>query len=441
MSKTFILDTNVLLSDPSALFSLEDNNIVLPLIVIEELDRNKDRQDEAGRNARETSRKLKALIREHKSLKDGIPLINGGTLRVMSVEDIGVADCDSAIPSELNQKAGDNLILSFCKAFQQKEPDVILITQDVLLSLKAETLGINCEDYKKLSVAESIKSLFTGVETLNEIDVNQFYSPEGLILTPEQEAELHPNEFLVLQDGSRSALGRYIGPGKPVKELTKTSVNKIQARNKEQKFALDLLLDPEVNLVTCIGQAGTGKTLLAIAAGLSQVLDKPQRYKSLVICRPIQPVGKDIGFLPGTMEEKMEPWIAPIKDNLRYLITEGKRGKFNEQVINDYFEQGIIEVEAMTFIRGRSIANAYMIIDEAQNLNVHELKTILTRAGEGTKIVLTGDIEQIDNMYVDSVSNGLTVAIEKFKDHKIAGHVTLKKGERSELATLAATIL
>jgi PhoH-like ATPase len=445
MSKTYVLDTNVLLSDSNAINSFEDNTVVLPLIVIEELDRHKDRQDEVGRNARETSRKLTALIAEHKDLRNGIPLFNGGTLRVLSAENLGTA---FSIPPELDPKSGDNVIIAFCKAFQVVQPDLILISRDLLLRLKAEALGIPCEDYKKLSVADSVKSLYTGVETLDGIDVNEFYSPEGLVLSEEASKDLFSNEFLVLQDGTgRSALGRYMAPGKPIKALGPSSVDRIQARNKEQKFALDLLLDPNVNLVTIIGQAGTGKTLLAIAAGLDQV-QMPMsgkgakgRYKSLVICRPIQPVGKDIGFLPGTMEEKMEPWIAPIKDNLRYLLSDGKKGKSNEEVIQYYFDQGVIEVEAMTFIRGRSIANAFMIIDEAQNLNVHELKTILTRAGEGTKIVLTGDIEQIDNMYVDSVSNGLTVAIEKFKEYAIAGHVTLKKGERSELATLAASIL
>ena len=209
----------------------------------------------------------------------------------------------------------------------------------------------------------------------------------------------------------------------------------------EQRFALDLLLNPSIPLVTVVGSAGTGKTLLAIAAGLHQVLDA-KRYKSLIVCRPIQPLGKDIGYLPGTMEEKMEPWVAPIKDNLRYLLSaDGKKSKRGEETMQMLFENGTIEVEAMTFIRGRSIANAFMIIDEAQNLNAHELKTIITRVGEGTKIVLTGDIEQIDNMYVDSVSNGLTIAIEKFKDSELSGHVTLTKGERSMLATLAANIL
>jgi PhoH-like ATPase len=226
-----------------------------------------------------------------------------------------------------------------------------------------------------------------------------------------------------------------------LRPISNYSPCKIEGKNKEQKFAIDLLLNSEIPLVTVVGLAGSGKTLLAIASGLHQVIDA-KRYKSLIICRPIQPLGKDIGYLPGTLEEKLEPWIAPIKDNLRYLLSaDGKKSKRGEETMQMLFENGTIEVEAMTFIRGRSIANAFIIIDEAQNLNAHELKTIITRVGEGTKIVLTGDIEQIDNMYVDSVSNGLTIAIEKFKDSEISGHVTLTKGERSSLATIAASIL
>jgi PhoH-like ATPase len=258
--------------------------------------------------------------------------------------------------------------------------------------------------------------------------------------------DLYPNEFLILKNGNDSVLARFLGPGLPLKHIEPRGIGKFMPKNKEQIFAIDLLMDANVKLVTLIGKAGSGKTLCALAAGLEQVIGNvgkgsKNRYKTLVITRPIQPMGKDVGYLPGTLDEKMEPWIAPIKDNLRFLITEGRKGTFNEQILNEYFENGIIEVEAMTFIRGRSIADAIIIVDEAQNLTVHELKTILTRVGENTKIILTGDIEQIDNMYLDSVSNGLSVAVEKFKTQPIAGHITLIKGERSELATIAANCL
>lgn len=443
MTKTYILDTNVLLSDPNALFSFEDNDVVLPLIVIEELDRQKDRQDEVGRNARETARKLSELLKNTKHTNHTpIQLDCGGRLFVMSSLDF----TNFKMAPELDATRGDNQIIAFCKALQSEKPELILVTRDLLLRLKAEAVGVPCQDYKKFSVATSANSLYNGVRSVvGQYDVDNLYAaskvPATDFLTFDDLKTLNPNQFLVVkQEGTdRSALARYTG--KEVQVINTYSPCKIEGRNKEQKFAIDLLLDPAIKLTTIVGSAGTGKTLLAIAAGLHLVLDA-KKYKSLVVCRPIQPLGKDIGYLPGTMEEKMEPWVAPIKDNLRYLLSaDGKKSKRGEETLEMLFENGTIEVEAMTFIRGRSISGAYMIIDEAQNLNVHELKTIITRVGEGTKIVLTGDIEQIDNMYVDSLSNGLTVAIEKFKEYPIAGHVTLIKGERSELATLAASIL
>jgi PhoH-like ATPase len=276
-------------------------------------------------------------------------------------------------------------------------------------------------------------------ENVKDEDIEWFYDHKEI--EPPNGISLHPNEFVIMKNDmfNKSALARFSNG--MLKSISTYSPCKIEGRNKEQKIALDLLLNPDIPLVTVVGSAGTGKTLLAIASGLHQVIDT-KRYKSLIVCRPIQPLGKDIGFLPGTMEEKMEPWVAPIKDNLRYLLTaDGKKSKRSEETMQMLFDNGTIEVEAMTFIRGRSIANAFMIIDEAQNLNAHELKTIITRVGEGTKIVLTGDIEQIDNMYVDSVSNGLTIAIEKFKDSELSGHITLVKGERSALATMASQIL
>lgn len=443
--KTFVLDTNVLLSDSNAMFSFKEHDVVLPMIVLEELDRHKDRQDEVGRHARETSRKLTEITKEHKAFDEPIPLGEGqGSLRILSFNSLGFSDLKELIPSELEGKSGDNQILAVCTAFKRKNPDVemVLVSRDILLRLKAHALGILADDYKKLHVAESISGLYTGETTLvGDYDLDRFYR-EGVLELPEEvKSTLYENQFLLVKkEGTESsAIMRYKG-GK-VKGITEFAPSKIEGRNKEQKFAIDLLMDPSISLVTIVGSAGTGKTLLAIAAGIHQVIDQ-KRYKSLIVCRPIQPLGKDIGFLPGTMEEKMEPWVAPIKDNLRYLLSaDGKKSKRGEETLQMLFENGTIEVEAMTYIRGRSIANAFMVIDEAQNLNGHELKTIITRVGEGTKIVLTGDIEQIDNMYVDSVSNGLTVAIEKFKQYDISGHVTLTKGERSKLATIAASIL
>jgi PhoH-like ATPase len=238
----------------------------------------------------------------------------------------------------------------------------------------------------------------------------------------------------------KTALARFFDYSKPLRRINgefKKGVWGVRPRNKEQNFCLDLLMDPDVKVVTLVGKAGSGKTLLAIAAGLAQVVEDGSltNYKRLIVSRPIQPLGKDIGYLPGTMEEKMTPWLAPIQDNLRYLMGNDK------ETLAMYVSQGTIEIEALTYIRGRSISNAFIIIDEAQNLTAHELKTIITRVGENTKVVLTGDIDQIDNVYVDETSNGLAYAVEKFKFHDISGHVTLIKGERSKVATLAAKIL
>ncbi len=444
-AKTFVLDTNILLSDANALFSFNEHNVVLPLVVLEELDRHKDRQDETGRNARETVRKLAELTKTQTDLKNGVRIGEGlGLLRILSQQDLPSV----SIAPELASTSGDNTIIQFCTSFGMSYPEsnVTLVTRDLMLQIKCTTIGLKWEPYRKFNVTSNVGSLYGGTTTLN-VDVTEYYrcltSGEAYYLTPEvvTENRLHVNQFLVLNDGSRSALARFEGVNKPLRDIKKQTAGKFSPRNKEQEFALDLLFDDSVKLVTLVGFAGVGKTLAVLAAGLEQVLGRKKKYKNLLVCRPIQPVGKDVGFLPGTLAEKMEPWIAPIKDNLRFLITEGKSGKFNEQILQDYFDQGIIEIEAMTFIRGRSIANAFMIIDEAQNLSAHELKTIVTRVGEGTKIVLTGDIQQIDNMYVDSVSNGLAIAVDRFKDEPIAGHVTLVKGERSELATIAARIL
>jgi len=463
MKKTYILDTNVLLSDSNSLFGFEEHDLVLPLIVLEELDRHKDRQDEVGRNAREVVRKLADLTKINKDFKTGIPLgKNLGTLRILSIEDIFPEHVPHKLPMEMEaKKSGDNTIAQFCVNYIEKHTDVqvVLVTRDTILRLKAQALGISCEDYRKFNVATSVNSLYSGVKTIERDDVivKQFYSNEEQFFLPSDvEDELFPNQFVVMKNGQQSAMARFITKGEPVLPLGKIS-SKISPRNKEQEFARDLLFDDTVKLVTLAGKSGCGKTLLAIDAGLEQVLNQ-RKYRSLVICRPVMPVGKDIGFLPGDLNEKLEPWLAPIKDNLRFLLgaseppkesnvgTRKKKiiseqPKFDEQVLQSYFDEGIIEVQAMTFIRGRSIANAYIIVDEAQNTNLHEIKTILTRVGENTKIVLTGDLEQIDSTYVDSVSNGLSIAIERFKSQKISGHVTFLKGERSQLATISAEIL
>jgi PhoH-like ATPase len=277
-----------------------------------------------------------------------------------------------------------------------------------------------------------------GSHLVDDQIIDQFYEG-GEVFLDEEEVTLYPNQFVMLVSSSnekKTALSKFVDYNKPLQKVHdyKNGVWDVIPRNKEQSFAINLLMDPDVSIITLLGKAGSGKTLLAIAAGLQQVLDADNLYKKLVVSRPVQPMGKDIGFLPGTLEEKMNPWLMPIQDNLEFLMGD-------KTALQTYIHSGVIEIEALTYIRGRSISNAFIIIDESQNLTRHELKTIITRVGEGTKIILTGDIEQIDNVYIDETSNGLTYAVEKLKEHDIAGHIALQKGERSKVATLAAKIL
>lgn len=462
MKKTYILDTNVLLSDPNFLKNFEDNDLVIPLLVLEEMDRHKGRSDEVGRNCREVSRILDSLS-ETGSLKDGVPLPCGGTLKVLSSPD-GYSDL---LPQDLVKGSSiDNMIIGFVlKLRKEGNPHAILVSKDINIRIKCSSLGIPAEDYLSIRVADSMDSLYTGVKVVltEEQTVDKFYMGEELKV-PDVTSDLtQPNQILVLKsvdtNGNtlKSALCRVL-PGGTLSYFKKyDDIFGIRPRNKEQTFSVELLMDPNVKLLTLTGRAGCGKTLLALAAGLEQLdsIGSKRNYQKLIVSRPIQPVGKDIGFLPGTLQEKMEPWISPIRDNLEYLLGSGNSGKknqrrkkpednaggFKDPYLDLMQQKGLIEIEAISHIRGRSIPNTFMIIDEAQNLTMHELKTIVTRAGENTKIVLTGDIEQIDNVHVDSFTNGLTYAIEKFKEYDLSGHVTLLKGERSELATLASKIL
>ena len=305
----------------------------------------------------------------------------------------------------------------------------------------AASLGILCEDYSTSKAVSDSDILYTGYSehVVPDDVIDQFYEKESVILEKE-DGQFFDNQYVMLKSEAnekRTALARFIGYGIPLLHLENSRIAgwNINARNKEQSFAIDMLMNNGIEVVTLIGRAGSGKTLCAIAAGLEQVVGANPRYTRLVVSRPVMPMGKDIGFLPGTLEDKMAPWLAPIVDNLEFLTNN------DSKVIEKWKDDGLIEVEALTYIRGRSISNAFIIIDEAQNLTMHEVKTILTRVGEGTKIVLTGDIEQIDNVYTDETSNGLTHVVEKFKDQEFAGHVTLRKGERSRVATAAAKIL
>lgn len=462
MTKTYVLDTNVLLSDANAVYAFEEHDVIIPLLVLEELDRHKNRQDEVGRNARQVNRTLDKM-RETGNLVQGISLPDGGTLKIVSISDATLQEA----PAELRTPKVDNMLVAFMISFSKSCSDSVLVSKDINVRIKCDAVGVKCEDYRKMRVADDKQKFYRGVEVIEmpESVVDDFYRHGQLDLPLATNGEVHklyPNQIVVLKntkDGqtTKSALTKCVHPNQPLVPLAKIeSAFGLQGRNKEQHFALDLLFDERIKLVTLCGPSGCGKTLLAIASGLEQLqgLGGKPRYSKLIVTRPVQPVGKDLGFLPGTLEEKMEPWIAPIRDNLNFLM-DSKRGRPKRKRSPDrekpetddsiYLklmqERGLIEIEAITYIRGRSIPNAYIVIDEAQNLTVHELKTIITRAGDGTKIVLTGDLDQIDNVHVDMFSNGLAYAVERFKEHTIAGHVTLLKGERSALATLASQIL
>jgi PhoH-like ATPase len=304
------------------------------------------------------------------------------------------------------------------------------------MRVKCDALGLLTEDYHAEQVVESSEGLYTGrAEILvDEQEIDKFYEDQPVWIE-ENKYNLKPNQFVMLISNSnekKSALARFIDYKSPLKKIkNKISAWSTKPRNKEQQFALDLLLDTSIPVVTLVGKAGSGKTLLALAAGLEQTFET-NKYKKIVVTKPVEPVGKDIGFLPGTMQEKMMPWLAPIQDNLQYLMGDDRA------TLEMYIDQGQIEIEAMTFIRGRSISNAFIIIDEVQNMTQHEIKTVLTRVGEGTKIILTGDIDQIDNVYIDATNNGLSYVVERLKEESITGHITLLKGERSKVASMAA---
>jgi PhoH-like ATPase len=438
MKKIYVLDTNVLLHDPQALLRFEENDLVIPMTVIEEIDRFKKDLSEIGRNARHFSRLLDGL-REKAKLVEGVELESGGSLRVV----LYTEEALRRLPPELREDHGDNRILAVAVQLRDHcDCPVVFVTKDTNLRIKADVVGLTAEDYESDKI--SIEELYSGTaEVLVDGSVVDRFYGQGFV---EIEQELLPNQCLTLIDEanpSHTALGRYQHSQRrvvPLLRAPKEGIWGIHPRNREQQFAIDQLLNEDVQLVTLVGKAGTGKTLLAIAAGLLKSTDEGH-YNRLLVSRPVFPLGRDLGFLPGDIKEKLSPWMQPIFDNVELLLgTVEERGK-RKRGYKELVDMGILEIEALTYIRGRSIPKQYMIVDEAQNLTPHEIKTIITRAGEGTKIVLTGDPYQIDNPYVDSASNGLTYVVEKFKGQEIAGHVTLTKGERSNLAELAANLL
>jgi len=434
MIKTYILDTNVLLHNPGALFAFEDNQIVIPMAVIEEIDNQKRRQDEVGRNARVVSQELDKL-RESGCLSTGVPLPSGGGLRIELNHQEAVAD----FPAGFDPHKTDNRILAVaCTLNRQLPGRVFLVSKDLNLRVKADVMGVPAQDFYNDKV--NYHELYTGagVVDVTAEEMDAFFK-EGRVAMNGR-CPGRPHEFFVLKNhasSSQSALARYFR-GELRSLVHGESTNQgIKARNKEQRFALELLLNDQIRVVTLVGRAGTGKTLLAIAVGLEKVMEQ-KSYSRLLITRPVIPLGNDLGFLPGSKEEKLRPWMQPIYDNLEFIFSANPEP---HRIIEHLMDRGILEMEALAYIRGRSIPRQFIICDEAQNLTPHMIKTLITRVGEGTKIVFTGDPEQIDHPYLDASSNGLTYLVEHLKDEEIAGHVTLFKGERSQVAEMGARLL
>ncbi len=428
--KHFVIDTNVLVHDPEAVFQFEENEVIIPITVVEELDNLKKRHDVVGRNARESIRILDKLG-ERESLHTGIKLDTGGNLRI----ELKYHDPD-LLPAGLDRKKIDNLILCVARGLQKRHENTILVTKDVNLRLKADAVNIMAEDYEasKVDITEVFKGYIQVDVDMETLD--RFYDNSELE-APEQ--TVHPNQMVLLKvpatrQSALSIYDRNTGKIKPL-ESQRISPWGIQPRNLEQRFATEILLKNDIELVCMMGPAGTGKTLLALACGLHLVVEE-KAYEKLLVARPIVPMGKDIGYLPGSKEDKLRNWMQPITDNLDFLFAQAK-----EEVYSYVQDKNILEVEALTYIRGRSLPNVYMIIDEAQNLSPHEVKTIVTRVGEGSKIVFTGDPFQIDNQYLDECSNGLSFLAKRFLDEAIAANIVLMKGERSTLASLASRLL
>ena len=433
--KYFVLDTNVLLHNSQAIECFADNTVVLPMTVIEELDKFKKNNDELGRNARGVIRELDRL-RVQGSLGQGVRTRDGGVVWITMEKE---EDCGTCI--DLN--IPDNRIIATAFRLVREGKRVIFVSKDINARLKADALGIEVQDFEREKA--DFDQLYTGWRQIQVAGatLDRFFQDKELSL----DETFQPNEFILLVDGANdkhTGFSRAVGLNtlKPLNPAFENAFN-LKPRSLEQRAALELLMDPAIPLVSLIGQAGTGKTLLALAAGMANTL-KSTRYDKLLVSRPVIPLGRDIGYLPGTKDEKMKLWMQPIFDNLSYLLgltNGGKQDAAAELGIKRLLREDRIELEALTYIRGRSISRQYVIIDEAQNLTPHEVKTIISRAGEGTKMVLTGDPEQIDNPYLDASSNGLSYTVERLKGQEACGHITLSRSERSHLASLAAEYL
>jgi PhoH-like ATPase len=433
-AKTFVIDTNVLLHTPHALFAFADNHVVIPMTVLEELDRFKTANNELGSNSREVARSLDRL-REQGSLRHGVATEQGGLIQVVLPYD-QIADMLPGV--------NDNRILGCAQLLKREGKNVFFVSKDINARVKADALGIPSEDFENQKV--NIDELYTGWLTV-DVDATRLSALGALDTVKSEELcpgkTLNHNQFVLVRDAEDTDVDElFIAEGDEgmLRRLSSEVpvLFGIGPRSPEQRMAFELLLDDHIKLVTLVGQAGTGKTLMALACGLAKVIHD-ERFKKLLVSRPIMPLGNDIGYLPGTKDEKLAHWMGPIFDNLHFLLASEERDP--DEVIKRLIQEESITLEALTYIRGRSISKQYLIVDEAQNLTPHEIKTIISRAGHDTKVVLTGDPYQIDNPYLDASSNGLTYVVERMRNQSIAGHVTLQKSERSELAGIAASIL
>jgi PhoH-like ATPase len=493
--KTFVLDTNVLLHDPQSIYKFEENNLAIPVEVLEELDAIKGEQStERGRNARRVHRILQELLPDSRAMHEGVELPNGGTLSI--IINPYLVDPARTSPAmvrlrgilpDLSKK--DNRIIAAALFVQEQyQPPTILVTKDVNVQLKARAVGLESEDYLNDKVPEVDEEASYREIPLSIYELQRFCSEGAFEIDAATAKPLYLNEYVLLRsDEGKTMPARYYGEGL-VRRLKLPDFVKapggipVRARNLEQQFFMDALLDDSIHMLTCFGKAGTGKTLLSIGCALHQTHDDQSRYDGVSISRPVMALGKDIGFLPGTLEEKMKPWLQPYYDALEVLIpskapkdpqfaakkvskkkhkhrdeqfvaqmtapqpshASHNGGHGNSPIAKPYerlLKSGLVEIEALAFIRGRSIARRFFILDEAQQLTPHEVKTVITRISEGSKIVLIGDPAQIDNPYVDARSNGLVYCHNRMKGQSIAAHVKLTKGERSRLAELAADLL
>ena len=489
--KTFVLDTNVLIHDPQSIYKFQENNLAIPVEVLEELDAIKTEQStERGRNARRVHRILQELLPDSRSMLEGVELPNGGTLSVIINPYLvepnrrsPAMDRLKAVLPDLSKK-DNRIIASALYVQEQYPPPTVLVTKDVNVQLKARAVGLESEDYLNDKVPEESEEASYREIALSIYELQRFCSEGKFELDSKSAKPLYLNEYVLLRsDEGKTMPARYYGEGMvqrlKIPEYVKAPGGiPIRARNLEQQFLMDALLDDSIHMLTCFGKAGTGKTLLTTACALYQTLEESSRYDGVSISRPVISLGKDIGFLPGTLDEKMKPWLQPYYDALEVLIpskppkepqfaskkvskkkhwkrdetlvaapshgTNGSHSHSAAPLVKPYerlLKSGLVEIEALCFIRGRSIARRFFILDEAQQLTPHEVKTVITRISEGSKIILIGDPAQIDNPYVDSRSNGLVYCHNRMKGQSVAAHVTLTKGERSKLAELAADLL